>query len=81
LAAPKEIEDLVEWFEQNIESYKSSHYNETQVRREFVDPFFEALGWDVNIASLFSTHPGTEERIKRLQAMLFLSAFDIYGCI
>lgn len=48
MAAPKEIEDLVARFEQNIESYKSGHYNETQLRREFVDPFFETLGWDVN---------------------------------
>ena len=48
LAAPKEIVDLVERFENNKESYKSGHYNETQVRREFVDPFFKALGWDVD---------------------------------
>ena len=48
MAAPKEIIDLVERFENNKESYKSGHYNETQVRREFVDPFFKALGWDVD---------------------------------
>ena len=48
LAAPKEIADLVERFESNKESYKSGHYNETQVRREFVDPFFKALGWDID---------------------------------
>jgi hypothetical protein len=48
LAAPNEIIDLVERFETNKESYKSGHYNETQVRREFVDPFFKALGWDVD---------------------------------
>ena len=48
MAAPKEIVDLVERFETNKESYKSGHYNETQVRREFVDPFFKALGWDID---------------------------------
>lgn len=48
MAAPKEIEDLVEIFKSNLASYKSGHYNETQVRREFVDPFFKALGWDVD---------------------------------
>lgn len=48
MAAPKEIIDLVDRFETNKESYKSGHYNETQVRREFVDPFFKALGWDVD---------------------------------
>ena len=48
MAAPKEIMDLVERFESNLASYKSGHYNETQVRREFVDPFFKALGWDID---------------------------------
>lgn len=45
--APPLIATLIDLFEQNSESYKSQGYNETQVRREFLDPFFEALGWDV----------------------------------
>ena len=48
MPAPQIILELVERFERNIEAYKSGSYNETQVRREFIDPFFEALGWDVN---------------------------------
>lgn len=44
--APQIIHDLVERFERNYEAYKSGCYNETQVRREFIDPFFEALGCD-----------------------------------
>lgn len=42
-----EIVNLIERFEQNKDAYKSSQYNETQLRREFLDPFFKALGWDV----------------------------------
>jgi len=38
---------LVERFEGNLEAYKQGNYNETQLRREFIDPFFEELGWDV----------------------------------
>lgn len=45
--APPIVAALIDRFEQNRESYKSQGYNETQVRREFLDPFFEALGWDV----------------------------------
>jgi type I restriction-modification system DNA methylase subunit len=45
--ALKQISNLVERFERNIEAYRSPAYNETQLRREFIDPFFEALGWDV----------------------------------
>lgn len=48
LPAPSEILDLVERFDRYLENYKSGQYNETQVRREFVDPFFKALGWDVD---------------------------------
>lgn len=38
----------MERFQRYQENYKSSQYNETQVRREFVDPLFKALGWDVD---------------------------------
>ncbi|NTW06278.1 MAG: N-6 DNA methylase, partial [Syntrophaceae bacterium] len=48
MPAPPIILDLIERFERNIDAYKSGSYNETQVRREFIDPFFEAMGWDVN---------------------------------
>jgi len=47
LVAPKEIVDLVGKFENNLESYKRN-YNETQTRVEFVNPFFKALGWDID---------------------------------
>jgi predicted type IV restriction endonuclease len=45
--APKEVKELVERFERNIEAYKRQGYNEAQVRKEFIEPFFESLGWDV----------------------------------
>ena len=44
----KKIAELVERFERNYESYKNASYNETQVRREFIDPLFKALGWDID---------------------------------
>jgi len=47
MGAPKRILELVELFGRDIESYTSGRYNETQVRREFIDPFFTELGWDV----------------------------------
>jgi predicted type IV restriction endonuclease len=47
MPAPPIILDLMERFERNIDAYKSGSYNETQVRREFIDPFFGALGWDI----------------------------------
>jgi hypothetical protein len=47
MPAPKKIVKLVERFDDNVEAYKKGKYNETQLRREFIDPFFEQLGWDV----------------------------------
>ncbi|MFZ0035247.1 MAG: DNA methyltransferase, partial [Sedimentisphaerales bacterium] len=47
-SAPLRIVKLVETFDRNIETYHSQQYNETQLRREFIDPFFEELGWDVS---------------------------------
>jgi type I restriction-modification system DNA methylase subunit len=47
MPAPDRIKQLVETFEQNIDEYRS-HKNETELRRQFLDPFFDALGWDVD---------------------------------
>ncbi|MEQ8316260.1 MAG: Eco57I restriction-modification methylase domain-containing protein [Phycisphaerales bacterium] len=47
MPAPKEVKDLVARFAEHIDAYKRGNYNETQLRREFLDPFFGALGWDV----------------------------------
>ena len=48
MAVPEKIRQLIEAFDRNIEIYKNQHYNETELRHEFIDPFFIALGWDVN---------------------------------
>ncbi len=48
MPVPQEIVGLVGRFENNREAYRSGAYNETQLRSEFVDPFFKILGWDVN---------------------------------
>jgi hypothetical protein len=45
--APASIQKLVETFEKNLGEYRSSK-NETELRREFLDKFFTALGWDVD---------------------------------
>ena len=46
--AYKTIEELVIRFEEQIHSYKKSDYNEAQTRKDFIDPFFKALGWDMD---------------------------------
>jgi hypothetical protein len=46
--ARQRISDLVDRFTLQYDSYKSPDYNETLTRRDFIDPFFKALGWDVD---------------------------------
>jgi len=46
--AKEKVKKLVEWFRYNLEAYKKSTYNEMQIRQKFINPFFEALGWDVS---------------------------------
>jgi type I restriction-modification system DNA methylase subunit len=48
MSAPRQISDLVDRFAEHADAYRSGAYNETQVRREFVDPMFKALGWDMD---------------------------------
>lgn len=44
----KKIQELVTRFSEHLTAYKNSEYNETQTRRDFIDPFFKALGWDID---------------------------------
>ncbi|MEM7333969.1 MAG: N-6 DNA methylase [Chloroflexota bacterium] len=48
MPAPAELLDLIQRFDRNLDAYRSGQYNETQVRREFIDPFLKLLGWDVD---------------------------------
>ena len=45
---PNAVLELVEHFRENKSAFKAVSYNETQLRHQFLDPMFEALGWDVN---------------------------------
>ncbi len=48
MPAPQAVLTLIENFERNLDAYRNGKYNETQVRRDFIDPFFKALGWDMD---------------------------------
>lgn len=46
--APEEVIELVKNFKRNIKAYKNRNYKEEQLKQEFLNPFFKALGWDVD---------------------------------
>lgn len=41
------INDLIKKYDENKDNYQTSKYNETHLRTDFLDPFFELLGWDI----------------------------------
>ena len=41
------IKQLTEKYNSNHLEYSDSKYNEMQLRNDFLDPFFEILGWDI----------------------------------
>ncbi|MBU4400205.1 MAG: Eco57I restriction-modification methylase domain-containing protein, partial [Planctomycetes bacterium] len=47
MTAPAKACELVERFDAHRDVYQSDRYNEAQLREEFINPLFEALGWDV----------------------------------
>jgi len=41
------LSKIIKQYSKNLLEYKSGNYNETEVRNDYVNPFFEELGWDV----------------------------------
>ena len=46
---------LVEAYQKHFKQYNRPDYNETEVRNDFVNPFFEILGWDVQNKRIAAT--------------------------
>lgn len=51
MPAPLALTELLNRFHQHVDAYKAGKYNETQLRRDFLDPLFGLLGWDMDNAS------------------------------
>lgn len=45
--AKAQIQKLVEKYQRTVAAGKVNSYNEAQTRNEFIEPLFEALGWDM----------------------------------
>ncbi|UPG89504.1 N-6 DNA methylase [Luteibacter aegosomaticola] len=41
------VVELIDSFQEHINKFLQPNYQEAEVRKDFIDPFFEALGWDV----------------------------------
>ncbi|MGL4594897.1 MAG: hypothetical protein ACRCUY_09235, partial [Thermoguttaceae bacterium] len=49
-----QLAELVDLFRDNIAQYKSQNYDEANTRTDFIDKFFELLGWDVRNTAGYS---------------------------
>jgi hypothetical protein len=82
MPAPAAILDLVARFGEHIDAYKSGSYNETQLRRDFLDPMFKELGWDMdNVAGYAEAYRDVihEDQVKvKVSGKLKIKAPD-YG--
>ena len=47
-----EIAKLCQYFSNNRQSFLASGVKEAHVRQSLIDPFFEALGWDMRNAAM-----------------------------
>ena len=48
VAVPDTVKRLVDRFDQSRKVFQSPDYKEEQLRLEFLNPFFTALGWDMD---------------------------------
>jgi hypothetical protein len=54
--APHAVKRLVDHFDRERKVYQSSDYKEEQLRAEFLNPFFSALGWDMDNKAGWTEH-------------------------
>lgn len=47
MPAPQKVLDLVQLFDRNAAEYRAPTFNEANLRLQFVNPLFKALGWDM----------------------------------
>ena len=48
--------ELIKAYQEHFAQYTQPGYNETEIRNDYVNPFFEILGWDVNNKKNLSQH-------------------------
>jgi len=45
---PQTVSDLITRYKEQHEDYTSASYKEAQLRQDFINPLFRALGWDMD---------------------------------
>ena len=45
---PQKVLELIDTYHRNRDDYRSPAFKEAMLRKQFVDPLFKCLGWDVD---------------------------------
>ena len=54
------LSDLLSRFHDTLPALKRGAYNETEVRVQFINPLFAALGWDMAVSYTHLTLPTSD---------------------
>ncbi len=60
MGAPREVVELAERFDRNVEAYRAGRINEESTKVSYINPLFEALGWDIRNSQ---GHPGAYKEV------------------
>ncbi len=67
MPAPDAIVQKVQQFDLHYDQYHSPAFSEAEARVQFIDPFFKALGWDMDNSQGFAEQYKELSREGRLQ--------------
>ena len=76
----KKLKELIDLFEHNIKQYKGKHYDEAKTRVDFIDKFFELLGWDIRNIKEYSEQYREVVREDKIEIKGKVKAPD-YSCL
>ena len=72
-----EVAKLCQYFATNLQSFHAPGVKEEHVRQSLIDPFFEALGWDVRNAAMTFMARNRRKTVAYAGDMTDLDALDL----
>jgi len=79
MSLPAPMRQLVDRFAERLNEYQESSYLEARLRVDFINPMFQALGWDVTNSKAYSEGDRevvTEARLRTPSGLRLLTIFS-----
>jgi predicted type IV restriction endonuclease len=78
-SAFEKVGELVRQFEEHEVEYLAPKYQETEVRTDFIDKFFTALGWDVRHERQTNPREQFQRKCDYLDGEIDRLVYQLYG--